>query len=445
MLLVATSITVALAAESPKTLARVHDAVVVPTGELGDVPDRQTGAWRLYRFENDVLGAIPFQFDPIDTRGDVEVDAPADFAFDANDQLVFMAKDSGDRATQGAMPSGSDLALELEIADPVGEARGWVYLVHFAGPPPPPATERYVTFDLRTNRGGSSLYQVEYAPTRNFFTGLRITPEAGGSGRNLLRQTRMLGRPTFHLLFADLTLRFTEQNSVVAFDGLRTGPVRAVRRVRLSVDLGSFFPTLPSGTVYTHHYRTFYTTPSRVGIPRLVLKALRAFCFENVVDFAPETMPMRYWDDANRQGVGWTEPGALPRAIDNDHDWWVHSGADGTMLHAFVIPGAWREWGIVRGTAFRAGSAQPMPSACAGDGTFAAGYTLLNMTNLRASGDQQFLLADVVLPNPYTTGDEVAPMAMLRAPLRTAVHRMPGADVVAASPVPSPGGGPAGG
>src|SRR5262249_62407649 len=107
----------------------------------------------------------------------------------------------------------------------------------------------------------------------------------------LLRQPRMLGRPPFPLLFADLTLRFTAQNSLVALDGVRPGRVRAVRRVRLSVDLGTYFPTLPSGTVSTHHYRTFYTTPSRVGIPRLLLKPLPAFSFQHLVSFAPVPMP----------------------------------------------------------------------------------------------------------------------------------------------------------
>src|SRR5262249_37640173 len=129
----------------------------------------------------------------------------------------------------------------------------------------------------------------------------------------------------------------------------------------------------------------------------------------------------------------------------DDHDWWVHSGPDGTMLHAFVIPAAWREWGIVRGTVFRAGREHATSSACVGDGTLAAGYTLLNMTKLRTSGDQQFLLTDVVLPRPYPRGAEVAPMAMLRAPLRTAVHRMEMDDVAAATPAPAPTVVPAGG
>src|SRR5262249_1956807 len=157
---------------------------------------------------------------------------------------------------------------------------------------------------------------------------------AGGDGRNLLLQTRMIGQPTFRLLFTNVALRFTEQNSIVSVQGVRNGPVRAVRRVRLSVDLGHF-PELPTGPVCTHHHLTPYATASRMRIPWMVLKALRDFTFEEVMDFRPEAMPMRYWDSANPSGVAWAQREGRPLVTDSDHDWWVHSGDSGTMLHAF--------------------------------------------------------------------------------------------------------------
>jgi hypothetical protein len=224
----------------------------------------------------------------------------------------------------------------------------------------------------------------------------------------------MLGRPTFHLLFANLTLGFTEQNSIVAVDGVREGPVRAVRRVRLAVELGRYFPELPSGTVYTHHYLTSYTTPTEMSIPSLALKALRDFTFEEVSEFRPDAMPMRYWDGANPDGVDWTVRQERPLASDSDHDWWVHSGGGGTMLHAFVVPTEWREWGIVRGTVFRGG-----------EGNIAAGYSLLNMTHLRRAGSHRLSMTDVVLPGGYTPGDERQVMEMLRSPLHTDVRPFP--------------------
>ena len=395
----------------PKTLDRFLDPVIVTTVALGSLPDRRTAAWRLYRVGAGQVVSIPFQFDPVDAQGDVVVDAPEQFDLKAADQLVFMARDTGDRAPEGWWPPGGDAVVEIEAADPLREGKGWAYLVHFPGPPPAPSAERYVSYDPATNRARSAFYEVEYAPSRNFFTGLRILPGAGGDGRNVLQQTRMLGRPTFRLLLADLTLRFTEQNSIVVLDGVRTGAVRSVRRVHLSVDLGRYFPELPSGTVSTYHYLSSYTTPTRMGIPWLLLKTLRSFTFEELVQFRRDVMPMRYWDGANRDGIPGADGEERRLAIDVDHDWWVHSGEAGTMLHAFVVPPEWREWGIARGTVFRGG-----------EEGFAAGYSLLNMTRLRRAGSHELLMADVVLPSPYVPGDEEQAMAMLRTPIRTAVR-----------------------
>jgi hypothetical protein len=395
------------------TLERVHDPIVLTVDRLGPPLESHSAAWRLYRHEAGRSVPIPFQFDRVDQRGDVDVDAPQEFELDANDQLVFMARDLGDRAPDGWWLAGGDAVIEIEAAEPAHAGRGWAYLVHFSDEVPAAASERYVTYDRATNRARSAFYEVEYAPRRNFFTGLQILPAAGGDGRNLLQQTRMVGRPTLHLLFTDLTLGFTEQNSIVAVDGVRTGAVRAVRRVRLSMDLGHFFPELPSGTVYTYHYLTSYTTPSRMQIPGFFLRTLRSFTFEQVAQFRPEARPTRYWDGANRDGISTAVSEDRPLSTNVDHDWWVHSGEGGTMLHAFITPKEWQEWGIARGTVFRSGE----------DG-FAAGYSLLNMTRLRRGGSHELLMADVVLPEPYAPGDENQAMAMFRSPLLTAVRAL---------------------
>jgi hypothetical protein len=132
-----------------------------------------------------------------------------------------------------------------------------------------------------------------------------------------------------------------------------------------------------------------------------------------VAQFRPDAMPMRYWDGANRDGISTAENAERPLSTDADHDWWVHSGEAGSMLHAFIVPAEWRQWGIARGTIFRNDEAG-----------FAAGYSLLNMTRLRRGGSHDLLMAGIVLPKPYEPGDEDQAMAMLRAPLRTAVRAL---------------------
>jgi hypothetical protein len=398
-----------------KRLARDYDPVVVPASNFSTLPELSTVKLRLYRVDAGRGVPIPFQFDQRDRRGDIVVDGPTDFDLAPRDELVFMAKDTGDRATAGLWPADCDAVNEIEVTDPRSHTLGWAYLLHFRSTPPPPATERYVTFDPSATQARSASYEADYAPTRNFFSGLHVTERAGGDGTNLLRKTEMHGCPTFSLLLSTVTLEFTEQTSVVRIEGVKNGPVRAVRRVQLAVDLGRLFPDLPTGTVYTYHYENAFVTPTKVHIPWVMLKTLKDFRFEDVHDFAPHALPLRYWDGANPAGLTLADQ-AVHAETTQDHDWWVHSSKAGTMLHAFLIPEPWRRWGIVRGTVVRTDEA-----ASAGDG---AGFSLLNMTRLREAGTYDLVQASIVLPHPYQPGDEDEPMAMLRAPLEISVHRV---------------------
>lgn len=414
------------AAPAPASpLARVHDPVVLPVAKLAGLSVRESARLRLFRIdEQGAWEPIRHQFDARTADGELVVDGPQDLALDDDDELVFMAKDAGAQAAAGQRPEGCDALLEIEIAEPGGEGRAFAYLASFTAPPKV-SFEPYVTFDMETRQARSELYRVDYAEQRNFFTGVRVLEGGGGNHANLLRQSRMRGSPTFSLLLADVTLDFTEQNSVVQIEGVRSGPVRAVRRVKLSVDLGPLFPELPSGIAYTYHYLSSYTTPSRVKFPWLMLQTLRDFSFENVLDFRPDVTPLRYHDAWYPEGISLSADAPLEVRTTEDRDWWVHSSSAGTMLHSFVIPQAWRDWGVVRGTVVRSvAGADGAGATAAGGPTFAAGYTLLNMTSLREAGGYDLLMASVVLPGAYTAGDEAGPMEMMRAPLETTVRRL---------------------
>lgn len=417
-------------------LGREHDPVVVTWDKLASLETSDTARLLLYRAVSGKLEPIPFQLDPRDDEGELVVDGPVDFTLDGNDELVFMAKDAGERAPSllESIP-GCERALEIELIDPVAGGRAWAYLLAFHDPPERPAFTPYVTFDLGRRSARSDLYRVEYADQRNFFTGLEIANAANPSAGNLVRKTHMRGSPTFGLLFTDVTLDFTEENSIVEIDGVRSGPVRAVRRVRLSVDLGPLFPELPSGTAYTYHYRSTYLTPTRVKFPWIMVQTLRDFRFESLFDFRTEALPLRYHDAWNPEGILLSDASPVDLHIQQDHEWFAHSSDAGAVLHAFVIPEQWKEWGVVRGTVVRAGTRsvsedeeeepdEDAPKAAVADPTYAAGYTLLNMTRLQKAGAYDLLMASAVLPEPFSPGDEDGPMAMLRAPLGVEVRRV---------------------
>jgi hypothetical protein len=428
VLLVASGATGAGGHGDARTLQRAHDPVVVSTARLAAFPHHDTRHFRLFRFIEGRPVPIRHQFDARDADGDLIVDGPVDFVFDRNDELVFMAADAGDRAGPEDLPDAWEQAVEIEIIDPRPGAggRAWAYLAWFREPPPTPALEPYVTVDPGARRVRSASYEVEYADARNFFTAIRVAGPSGGPTENLLRQSRMRGSPTLSLFFKTVTLDFTEQNSLVELDGVRVGPVRAVRRARLKIDLGSFIPDLPGGIAYTYHYRDAYLTPSRVRFSSLLLRALRGFRFENLLEFLPTALPIRFYDRTRPDGVEVSTSGPLAVQSPEDHEWWVHSSKAGTMLHAFVIPERWREWGVSRGT-----TVQPASDAAGG---VAAGYTLENMTRLREAGSWDIGQLSVVLPRPFQPGDEEDPLALVRAPLVTEVRWIePGRRAASAS------------
>ncbi len=343
------------AVQVSNTLTRFHDPVIVTTSLFPELPTRETTNYRLYSSHHGVLSPIPFQFDERDKAGEIifpDSDDTDEFAFDDNDELVFMAKDLGDRIDPSLLPSERNIALEIEVTDPVNASRGWAYLLHFPETPTPRSSVHYATFDPQTNQAKGLWYTLDYFPGWNFFTGMRIHAAAEGTGENILDRMKLRIQPTFSLALTTVSPLFTEQDITVTIDGVKNGPVRAIRRVRQSLDLGRFLPTIPNGTTYTYFYMSSFITPSKFKIPWLVLKLLQEFRFTGVSDFRRNAIGMQYWDAVNSQGLTFTGSNASTVNTNKDHEWYVVSGKAGTHLQAFVIPEQWRQWGIARGTVF---------------------------------------------------------------------------------------------
>lgn len=404
-----------VSAQEAKTLTRFHDPVIVNTGMLMGLPTRNTVGYRLYRAHEDILFPIPFQFDERDETGEIVFDetGQSEFRFDENDEMVFMAKDTGERIATELLPTTSDAAVEIEVTDPVTRARGWAYLLHFSGSLPPSSPVTYVRFDAETNQARTTLYRVDNYPGRNFFTGLRIAPALGGTNENILERITLRVHPTFSIFLSTWSPLFTEEDFSVRIDGVKNGPIRAIRRARVSLNLGRYFPDIPGGTAYTYYYLSSFTTPSIFSAPWLILKALQEFEFTVVSEFRGSAREMTYRDAANPRDLAFSAPkNGAETVIDADHDWYAVGGKHGTYLQAFMIPEQWTEWGIVRGAVFR--SEPP-----------AAGYSLLNMTSLRKPGNYHMNMIFVILTRPYQTGDEGPPLAMLQRPLHSEAKTLP--------------------
>jgi hypothetical protein len=339
------------------------------------------------------------------------------------DELVFMARDVGDRMSRSSLPSDADAAWEIEVVDQRSGERGWAYLLHHAAAPPALSPVRYAAFDPTTNEARGWYYSVRYAPERNYYTSMRILPGPGRSGPELLNRMRIRIDAAFSLLLTDWRPQFTEEDFTARVDGVKNGPVRAIRRVQQSLDLGRFFPDMPSGRVYSYYYFSSFVTPTTLSVPWAVLRSVREFEFRGINDFRSDVAGMTYRDGANPTGVRYGGGVRAPLDTQTDHEWWAISGEVGTCVHVFEIPPAWRQWGVSRSTVFIDESATGRAS---GDSdaapTHAAGYRLANLGQIRASGAHQLTLATVAWPEPFRVGDEAGPVAMVTHPLETLVR-----------------------
>jgi hypothetical protein len=74
----------------------------------------------------------------------------SDPSVDADDEIVFMAKDAGDRPSEFSEPAGvvSNSGVQVQIDDPLDGGFAYVYLFESAGGLDPSAGQQYVTYDF---------------------------------------------------------------------------------------------------------------------------------------------------------------------------------------------------------------------------------------------------------------------------------------------------------
>ncbi len=128
-----------------KTLTRTEDWVVIEGKFLPRLKGKHKDKIRLYAQRNGSLEPIPFQVDERTpeggycfTEGDPDkiVKDVDNGLIDDNDELVFMAKDAGDLATESGFPAGQNAVHLIQLTDPKTNDTGWVYAFAFDDPPP---------------------------------------------------------------------------------------------------------------------------------------------------------------------------------------------------------------------------------------------------------------------------------------------------------------------
>lgn len=336
------------------TLARDHDPVVLTGANLPMLTGNAPGDIVAFRFDAGTWTQIPVQ---IDERAVVDFaqvynEAPVglttlaytdpntymgpdpDPSFDSDDELVFMAADSGSQApgsVEGPSAVVAGSGVELTINDPLG-GTGYVYLFVSNGTLDPGAGQSYVSYQFNLLAGSylpnystlagpnpedssitTAAYSVHFSD-RWIRDETRITI-GGATGVDILDRHKAMFAPGDCGRTED-----TFSNGEGAFYVNKSGPVRALRSY-----IGA------NSGVLTQRDHAFYARREDITT---FLRVHTISGVMDLMDYSPDAVGMTYYSDLNLGGVA--VDGVPDTVATGPITWEMVSGSQGTL----VLPGA---------------------------------------------------------------------------------------------------------
>lgn len=283
--------------------------------------------------------------------------------FDADDELVFMAKDTGNKSTASWDPSGvvANSGVQLTVTDPIdASAVGYVYLFRRSGALDPGAGAHYVTYQFNLLSGAyKTTYNVLTGPNpenstittpyySHHFSDRWVDDElhiytGGATGVDILDRHKTLFAP------GDCTRsENTFSSAEGAFIACKNGPVRAIRSY-----VGANSGPLTQREHIYYERRQDITTYVRVhDIPGLV----------DFFDYSPAASGMKYYDDFNTTGV--TIDGVADSVAAGAITWELITGAQGSLV---VVPTFSTNIAGFAYTSYYLDSRTPPVTQCTGD------------------------------------------------------------------------------
>lgn len=264
--------------------------------------------------------------------------ADTDLTFDSNDELVFMAKDDGDKITGNACPAGvlGSTRCEITIKDPIDNSiLGYVYVFQQDGSLLQSAGKSYVSYNYSYKDNYKTAYNIcVFNGTNNNPENSVVTTtdyEIGFSQRWVedvlkIKVGDANGKDILdrHQIFINESA--CNRNEQVFSDGKGpivtnfVGPVRAIRSV-MGAASGTFTEETIKFTQHQAAYTIFYRLHTANG-------------YNDVFDFSPDASGMTYYNNTTLQGV--TINGSQDAVnVDQVHEWELIKGAQGALVTTF--------------------------------------------------------------------------------------------------------------
>ena len=254
-----------------KSLKRPYDPVVIEGDKCGAMAGRPISNYGLFSFRDNQLAPVPFQIDEVNKKGEFVfthgrkkgVDEDKGL-FDPNDQLVFMARDSGNKINEkGLFPREAIGGAEVVLVDPLTQERAWIYLLAFPSPPLLSAID-YADYHAEQMK----------VRARNYLAGFNRVHPASASEYAFSREvggdeTDMIDRVKTRIKMKKfITLHVTEEKIKVTENGYIDGAVRVIinSTSTFPLVLGLSASRTKSNTIYYYGFADF---PLIVDLPLL--------------------------------------------------------------------------------------------------------------------------------------------------------------------------------
>lgn len=289
---------------------------------------------------------IPFQIDEVDTTAG---DSMKYFVFDngildADDEIVFMASDLGDKAdTTKWLDGASPARLEIKFTDPLDERKGYIYLYYSPAQfYDIPATYQ-MDYDNQNDRIHSKNYElgfIEKTGTDINSTGL-LNDVIIKDGLNTDIFDRMKIRAFGSLLFFPpviLTENLILADSAYAKE--KQPPVRIIRNMSAYFSLEPLFKSKFTQTAFFYPWSGSFEL---LNIPVGQAAEIGAMIDEIRVswDFNAFADGMKFYSEANK--TGYLIDGIMNEQVNlacnpGEINWTMGTGNQGTLINIFNVP-----------------------------------------------------------------------------------------------------------
>lgn len=336
------------APEREKWGGRYYEPVEIPGEMLAPLLGQKITRLAVFSWQGGEWKPVLFQVDErtpagqfILTRGPEANGQLANGLLDAQDLVVFMARDSGEKAPEGKIPEGADRIVAAELADPVSGNRSWVYPVSYKTEAPdfhlPPVSdlreiEEGFFFKFSTYAYRALVNQVgkKKIPTI-FINQLQILTEAGGTADNIIDRQKIRGSIRF--LGGLIKVPFNEgivNGGVVAY---QPGPVRVLTH-------STMYPVFPLGIKGPKFYidsimaDTLTLTTTIVSVPFDPGALIHDMTLSFSTDLTPAAKGMKFYDSVNQQGylIDGRMDESEKKFNTAKEDWRLITGPQGTQI-----------------------------------------------------------------------------------------------------------------